>query len=142
MTSVAPGSIARLGNTYYKTDEEFMFACADAMREEYKAIVDAGFILQIDDAYLATTYEVMVPRTMDLQIDNTNGAIEASDVRGSHKIETTNGRRLIEPSGFCLNCPATRPSMLAGPINSATILWIPTYSAFISSLAALASAIS
>ncbi|MBV8544589.1 MAG: hypothetical protein JO088_07565, partial [Acidobacteria bacterium] len=41
---------------------------------------------------MSVTYEVMVPRTMDLQIDNTNGAIEASDVRGSHKIETTNGR--------------------------------------------------
>lgn len=41
---------------------------------------------------LSVTYEVTVPRTMDLQIENTNGAIEASDVRGSHKIETTNGR--------------------------------------------------
>src|SRR5216684_8075139 len=41
---------------------------------------------------MTVTYEVMVPRTMDLRIDNTNGAIEASDVRGSHKIETTNGR--------------------------------------------------
>ena len=49
MTSVAPGSAARIGNAYYKTDEEFMFACADAMREEYKAIVDAGLILQLDD---------------------------------------------------------------------------------------------
>ena len=42
MTSVAPGSATRIGNAYYKTDEEFMFACADAMREEYKAIVEAG----------------------------------------------------------------------------------------------------
>lgn len=40
---------------------------------------------------ISVTYEVMVPRTMDLQIEDTNGAIEASDVRGSHKIETTNG---------------------------------------------------
>ena len=39
---VAPGSASRIGNRYYKTDEEFLFACADAMREEYKAIVDAG----------------------------------------------------------------------------------------------------
>ena len=49
MTSVGPGSAARLANAYYKTDEEFVFACADAMREEYKAIVDAGLILQLDD---------------------------------------------------------------------------------------------
>ena len=40
---------------------------------------------------VSVTYEVTVPRTMDLQIENTNGAIEASDVRGSHRIETTNG---------------------------------------------------
>ena len=40
---------------------------------------------------VSVTYEVMVPRTMDLQIENTNGAIEASDIRGSHRIETTNG---------------------------------------------------
>ena len=41
---------------------------------------------------LSVTYEVTVPRSMNLQIENTNGAIEASDVRGSHKIDTTNGR--------------------------------------------------
>lgn len=40
---------------------------------------------------ISVSYEVMVPRTMDLKIENTNGAIEASDVRGSHRIETTNG---------------------------------------------------
>ena len=36
-------------------------AVAEALREEYKAIVDAGFILQIDDAYIASYYDVMVP---------------------------------------------------------------------------------
>src|SRR5256885_11868267 len=39
----------------------------------------------------SVTYDVMVPRTMNLDLDNTNGAIEVSDVRGSHKIGTTNG---------------------------------------------------
>jgi hypothetical protein len=38
-----------------------VFAVADALHEEYKAIIDAGLILQVDDAYLALTYEVMVP---------------------------------------------------------------------------------
>ena len=38
MTAVAPGSASASRNKYYKTDEEFLYACADAMREEYKAI--------------------------------------------------------------------------------------------------------
>ena len=38
MTAVAPGSAARVHNEFYKTDTEFIFACADAMREEYQAI--------------------------------------------------------------------------------------------------------
>jgi len=45
-----PGTIEHwIANEYYKSDEEFMFAIADAMHEEYRAIVDAGFELQIDD---------------------------------------------------------------------------------------------
>src|SRR3989441_9804408 len=43
-------------NAYYKTEEEYLFAIADAMHEEYKAIVDAGFLVQIDDPHLATHY--------------------------------------------------------------------------------------
>jgi 5-methyltetrahydropteroyltriglutamate--homocysteine methyltransferase len=43
-------------NRYYKTDEEYLYAIADAMREEYKAIVDAGMLLQIDDPRIATYY--------------------------------------------------------------------------------------
>jgi 5-methyltetrahydropteroyltriglutamate--homocysteine methyltransferase len=46
MTSIGPASCARIGNRVYKSDDEFVFACADAMREEYKAIIDAGLILQ------------------------------------------------------------------------------------------------
>ena len=49
MTSIGPASCARIGNRHYKSDDEFVFACAEAMREEYKAIVDAGLVLQIDD---------------------------------------------------------------------------------------------
>jgi 5-methyltetrahydropteroyltriglutamate--homocysteine methyltransferase len=43
-------------NRHYRTQEEFLFAIADAMREEYRAIVEAGFIVQIDDPRLATCY--------------------------------------------------------------------------------------
>jgi 5-methyltetrahydropteroyltriglutamate--homocysteine methyltransferase len=61
MTSVAPGSASRLTNTYYKTDEELLFACADAMREEYKAIIDAGLILQLDDPSIAENWDMINP---------------------------------------------------------------------------------
>jgi 5-methyltetrahydropteroyltriglutamate--homocysteine methyltransferase len=43
-------------NRYYATEEEYLYAIADAMREEYKAIVDAGFLLQVDDPILASYY--------------------------------------------------------------------------------------
>jgi len=61
ITSVAPGSAARIGNTYYKTEEEFVWAWADVMREEYKAIVDAGLILQLDDPSLAESWDQIRP---------------------------------------------------------------------------------
>jgi len=43
-------------NRYYKTDEDYLFAIAEAMREEYKAITDAGILVQIDDPHIATHY--------------------------------------------------------------------------------------
>jgi 5-methyltetrahydropteroyltriglutamate--homocysteine methyltransferase len=43
-------------NAYYKSQEEYIFAIADAMREEYKTIVDSGFLVQIDDPRLVTYY--------------------------------------------------------------------------------------
>jgi 5-methyltetrahydropteroyltriglutamate--homocysteine methyltransferase len=61
MSSIGPGSASRVGNLHYKTDEEFMFACADALHEEYKAIVDAGIILQIDDPSIADNWDAIVP---------------------------------------------------------------------------------
>lgn len=47
-------------NRFYATDEEYLYAIADAMRSEYTAIVEAGFVLQIDDPDLATHY-IMQP---------------------------------------------------------------------------------
>jgi 5-methyltetrahydropteroyltriglutamate--homocysteine methyltransferase len=61
MTSVAPGSAARIGNEHYKTEDEFLFACAEAMREEYKAIIDAGLILQLDDPSIAENWDQINP---------------------------------------------------------------------------------
>jgi 5-methyltetrahydropteroyltriglutamate--homocysteine methyltransferase len=48
-------------NEYYKSDEECLHAIGAAMRTEYKTIVDAGFLLQLDDARAAVTYDRMVP---------------------------------------------------------------------------------
>jgi 5-methyltetrahydropteroyltriglutamate--homocysteine methyltransferase len=48
-------------NEYYKTDEDCLVAIGEAMRTEYKMIVDAGFLLQLDDARAAVTYDRMVP---------------------------------------------------------------------------------
>jgi len=56
---VAPASaVPRHNNEYYKDDEEFLFKLAEALREEYKAIVDAGLMVQIDDAFLPYMYDV------------------------------------------------------------------------------------
>jgi 5-methyltetrahydropteroyltriglutamate--homocysteine methyltransferase len=58
LTSTAPASIeAGRINDYYKSQEEFVFALAEAMRVEYEAIADAGFLLQIDDAWLAALWD-------------------------------------------------------------------------------------
>jgi 5-methyltetrahydropteroyltriglutamate--homocysteine methyltransferase len=61
ITAVAPGSFARRQNQYYKSDEEFLHALAEALREEYKAIVDAGLILQLDDPGLPDTWDMANP---------------------------------------------------------------------------------
>jgi 5-methyltetrahydropteroyltriglutamate--homocysteine methyltransferase len=61
MSSVAPGSASRIANAYYKTEEELLYACADAMREEYRAIVDAGLVLQLDDPAIAENWDMINP---------------------------------------------------------------------------------
>ena len=61
MTSIAPGSASRIPNRHYKTEEEFLFACADAMRHEYQAIVDAGLVLQLDDPAIAENWDMVNP---------------------------------------------------------------------------------
>ncbi|HWF14521.1 MAG TPA: cobalamin-independent methionine synthase II family protein [Candidatus Acidoferrales bacterium] len=48
-------------NEYYKNEEELVVALAEALRTEYRTIVDAGFLLQVDDARAAVTYDRMVP---------------------------------------------------------------------------------
>ena len=82
-TSVAPASTAYQGvNEYYKTEEEYIYAIAEALRQEYLAIHEAGFILQIDDAVLANMYDHIVQngdeayrRWAQLRIDALNHAL-------------------------------------------------------------------
>jgi 5-methyltetrahydropteroyltriglutamate--homocysteine methyltransferase len=57
MTAVSPATLQILPNEYYKSQEDYTWALAEAIREEYKAVVDAGFILQIDDPALVDLYD-------------------------------------------------------------------------------------
>ena len=58
LTSTAPGSLeVYRRNEVYKTEEEFVFAIAEAMREEYETIAAAGLILQVDDAWLPALWD-------------------------------------------------------------------------------------
>jgi 5-methyltetrahydropteroyltriglutamate--homocysteine methyltransferase len=59
---VAPASVLQgLRDEYYGTEEKLSLALGEALRTEYKAITDAGLIVQLDDAWLAAKYDVMVP---------------------------------------------------------------------------------
>ena len=58
LTSTAPASLeVYRGNRFYKTEEEFLFALADALAVEYRAIAGAGLILQVDDAWLPALWD-------------------------------------------------------------------------------------
>jgi 5-methyltetrahydropteroyltriglutamate--homocysteine methyltransferase len=59
LPAIAPGTIEHwLGNAYYPNDEAYLYGIADALHEEYRAIVDAGFILQIDDPGMADGWQI------------------------------------------------------------------------------------
>jgi 5-methyltetrahydropteroyltriglutamate--homocysteine methyltransferase len=63
---VAPCSIAvNYANEYYKSEEEFLFAVAEAQHEEYKIITDAGLLVQVDDAILANLHDSVVASGRD-----------------------------------------------------------------------------
>jgi 5-methyltetrahydropteroyltriglutamate--homocysteine methyltransferase len=81
---VAPGSVAyERKDEFYESEEAYVFAIADALRTEYTAIVDAGLIVQVDDAHLPMMHDQMVPpaseddyiRWARLRIDALNHAL-------------------------------------------------------------------
>jgi 5-methyltetrahydropteroyltriglutamate--homocysteine methyltransferase len=83
LPAVAPGTIEHwMTNEYYKTDEEFVYAIAEAMRPEYQAIVDAGLVLQIDDPDLGDGWQMFPAMSVadyhkyaELRIDALNHAL-------------------------------------------------------------------
>ena len=83
LPAVAPGTIEHwLRNEYYPSDEAHLYAIADAVHEEYQAIVEAGFVLQIDDPDLADAWQIhpkmSVPeyrRFAELRLDALNHAL-------------------------------------------------------------------
>jgi 5-methyltetrahydropteroyltriglutamate--homocysteine methyltransferase len=83
MNAIAPASCARMPNEYYKSEEELLYACADAMHEEYKAIIDAGFTVQLDDPAIGENWDQQknepsvegYRRYTRMQIDALNHAI-------------------------------------------------------------------
>lgn len=85
LTAIAPGSASRVRNDFYPTDEAHIDAWADALREEYRAITDAGLILQLDDPSLAENWDQISPEPSvaeyqeftSLRVEAINRAIEA-----------------------------------------------------------------
>jgi len=84
VTAISPTNLEMyFENRYYKSDEDYLFALASAMREEYKAIVEAGFVLQVDDPRLITHWN-RVPHLslqqnrafMELRIEALNHALK------------------------------------------------------------------
>jgi len=80
----APGWLDHfIYDEFYNNEEQFVFALADAMREEYRAVVDAGFILQIDDPGVVTSWDMIRPapslaeyrRYLKLRVDALNHAL-------------------------------------------------------------------
>ena len=70
MTSISPVEIVFTHrNEHYESEEEFLFAVADALRDEYAAIIEAGLVLQIDDPCLVTYYN----QAPDLSLDEVRG---------------------------------------------------------------------
>ena len=60
MSAVSPATLQIIPNEYYKSREDYTWALAEAIGQEYRAIVDAGFILQIDDPALVDLYRLVV----------------------------------------------------------------------------------
>lgn len=78
MTVVAPASTAYDGiNEYYASEKDYIYAIADALRNEYQAVHESGLILQVDDAVLANMYDALVQKSPERYREWANLRIEA-----------------------------------------------------------------
>ncbi len=84
ITAVAPASTAYDGlDEYYKNEHDYIYAIADALRNEYRIIHEAGFLVQVDDAVLANMYDHLVRQSPErykewagLRIEALNHALD------------------------------------------------------------------
>jgi 5-methyltetrahydropteroyltriglutamate--homocysteine methyltransferase len=83
-TAVAPASVGYdAANEHYANERDYVFAIAQAMRDEYLEVIKAGFVLQVDDAVLANMYDCLVAQSpqkyrewAELRIDALNHALD------------------------------------------------------------------
>ncbi|MBV8718093.1 MAG: cobalamin-independent methionine synthase II family protein [Chloroflexi bacterium] len=77
MTAASPGIVCDyLANDYYSTEEAYLYAVADAMRCEYRAIVDAGVVLQLDAPDLTAAFRPDIRAAAELRVDAINHALQ------------------------------------------------------------------
>jgi 5-methyltetrahydropteroyltriglutamate--homocysteine methyltransferase len=104
MPSTAPSGVGY--NDYYATDEEFFEAVGEAMRVEYKAIIDAGFDVQVDDPSLSDIFgdlaldEAQKQRKADIYVDSINHALRGlpeENIRFHTCYGINEGPRIFEP---------------------------------------------
>ena len=80
LPATAPSGVGR--NEYYKSDEEYFFALADELNKEYRLIVDAGILVQIDDPFLPDIFmepgldETQMKRRAGMYVEATNAALK------------------------------------------------------------------
>ena len=114
--AIAPAMVGRGQNRYYPSEEAYVFAIAEALRTEYCAIVDAGFILQIDDPGLGETWDMLIP---------------APSVEEYRKLQPQHRRPQPRAGGYPRG-PRALPPVLGqlrrartSPISACATWWIP-----------------
>ena len=99
MPSANPLNLASIRNEYYASQQEFEEACVEAAREEYRAIIDAGFILQVDDPGLGTNLWGFV----DLPPDERTRRAEAHLEKINHALRGLPQDRIRYHSCYSIN---------------------------------------
>ena len=114
---VAPASAYWLANEHYESDEAFVYGLADALHEEYKAIVDSGLMLQVDDAVLMHEADSMMSlgqsfedyrRWAQLRVDGLNHALR--DCPRTASATTSAGAAGTGPTSMTRRCATSSTS--------------------------------